>query len=304
MVSTSEDNTGIYREGLTSRRTGLTLWLAAGIGALLFVVWVWLSSWWVPVTAVDISQLRANTLLPAPTLTRQIRQDFVARNDGLYQVELLVSGQQGDEATGRLEIQLLDAEGQVVAARSLEGASLGERQPLALAFEPQGASAGQRYQLIIGGTASNSASVWGYDLDSYGNGQLTLAGGESEAEDLRFVSRYQLSPRAAVGELGRTIADNGWIMLLALALCFPFLAGCVVKVPVELHESIETWRGMDATLATDHVKLSKKNYKGQKKKDMIGLVRLKLKIADETFQYSKSNVEKIPDKPGNEKGDE
>ncbi|UCG23729.1 MAG: hypothetical protein JSW55_16555 [Chloroflexota bacterium] len=226
MAPTSQDSAGNYLDRLASRWPKLPLWPFFALGACLFLGWAWLSNWWTPVTAVDISQLRANTLLPAPNLTIQIRQDFVANKDGLYQVELLLSGQDGDENNARLEIQLLDAAGRPIAGRSLDGNALSDQQPVTLTFEPQKASAGQRYTLQASGTAGNRASLWGYDLDSYDDGQLALIGSQTTAQDLRFVSHYQLTVRSAVQELGRMVSAHLGTMALALTLLF--MPGCLL----------------------------------------------------------------------------
>ncbi|HSG15260.1 MAG TPA: glycosyltransferase family 39 protein [Anaerolineae bacterium] len=226
MASTSQDNVGNYLGRWLSRWPTLPLWPFFILGGLLFLGWAWLSNWWTPITAVDISQLRANTLLPAPNLTSQIRQDFVAQKNGLYQVELLFSGQDGNEGNARLEIQLLEASGRPIAFRSLDGSTLSDQQPITLSFEPQAASAGQRFTLQVSGTAGNKASLWGYDLDSYEDGQLALVGSQTAAQDLRFVSRYQLTARTAVSELGRMVSAHSRTIALALALLF--MPGCLL----------------------------------------------------------------------------
>ena len=217
---------GESRDRLPAWWSRIPLWPVFILGGVLFLTWAWFSNWWTPITAVDISQLRADTILPAPNPARQIRQDFVANKDGLYQVELLLSGHEGGQAGGRLVIQLLDAGGLPVAQRILDNQSLGDRHPMALTFQPQNDSAGQKYTLLISGTAGNDASVWGYTLDTYEAGQLTLFGEESEAGELRFVTRYQLSAGAAVKELSHTLTSRGWTMLLALAMLL--MPGCLL----------------------------------------------------------------------------
>jgi hypothetical protein len=206
--------------------SSIPLWPAFILGGLLFIIWAVLNNWWVPITAVDISQLRADTVLPAPNSSLQISQDFVANKDGLYQVELLLSGQQQDGIGARLEIQLLDNRGLAIASQTVDRLSLGERHPLALTFTPQDASAGQRYSLLISGADGNSASAWAYSLDVHQGGQLALFGAETEAQDLRFVTRYQLSAAAAARALYHLVADNAATILLALALLF--MPGCLL----------------------------------------------------------------------------
>ena len=226
MTSTDPDMVGEVRDRLPAWWSRIPLWPAFLLGGVLFLTWALLSNWWTPITAVDISQLRADTVLPAPNPSRQIRQDFVANKDGLYQVELLLSGHEDGQASGRLVIQLLDDKGRPLADRSLDGGSLGDRHPFVLSFKPQNTSAGQRYTLLISGTEGNNASVWGYSLDAYEAGQLTLFGGESMAKELRFVTRYQLSAGAAVEELSRLLTSNGRTMLLALAMLL--MPGCLL----------------------------------------------------------------------------
>ena len=226
MAPQSQYSAGEYPERLKNRWPKPPLWSFFVLGGFLFLGWAWFSSWWTPITAVDISQLRANTILPAPNLTTQIRQDFVARKDGLSQVELLLSGQEGSEENARLEIELLDAAGRPIAVRSLNGRALADRQPVALTFKPRLTSAGQRFTLQVSGTAGNGASLWGYDLDSYEDGQLSLIGGQTTAQDLRFVSRYQLTAGLAFRELGRLLSAHSGTMALALALLF--MPGCIL----------------------------------------------------------------------------
>ena len=224
MAPISQFNVGKYLDRLAGRWPRMPLWALFMLGGCFFLSWAWISNWWTPITAVDASQLRANTFLPAPNLTRQIRQDFVAQKDGLNQVELLASGQDDDKNNARLEIQLLTG-GRPIASRSVDGNLLSDQQPVTLTFEPREASSGQKFTLQVSGTAGNKASLWGYNLDSYEDGRLALIGGETTAQDLRFVTRYQLTARTAVKELGRLVSANLGTMALAIALLF--MPGCL-----------------------------------------------------------------------------
>lgn len=204
----------------------IPLWPIFFLGGLAFVTWALLTHWWAPITAVDISQMRADIVLPAPNPSRQISQGFVADKNGLFQVELLLSGQQDADSMASLDVQLLDDRGVAIAAQTVDHTSLGDQHPFSLSFPPQKASAGRGYTLLISGGTGNSASVWAYSLDVRGGGQLNVFGGETEAQDLRFVTRYQLSMASAAKEVGRLVTKHAATIVLALAMIF--MPGCLL----------------------------------------------------------------------------
>ncbi len=196
------------------------------LGGCLFLIWALMTGWFAPVVAVDINQTRTNTVLPTPGPTIQLRQSFVPQHDGLSEVEVILARSAEAEGIGRLELQLLDSNNEVIAARSFETQELRHNQSLLLRFPPQAESAGQQYKLLIGGTAGNDTSVWGYDLDVYGDGEMTIVGGDTTAQDLRFVTRYQLLSSSAIKSLVDTIITNAGLLLLALA--FAFMPGSLI----------------------------------------------------------------------------
>ena len=213
---------------ITHRLSRWWLVLPVMIGILLFLIWTWATGWFIPIISDDISQIRANTTLPALQETSQVRQTFIPRHDGLTEVEVMIVRPPEGESAGRLAMQLLDSNGQTVGARSFESRDLFHNQTVNLHFPPQAGSAGQPYTLLIAGTAGNDASVWGYDLDVYKEGELTMVGEETAAQELRLTTRYQLSFAAAIEALAGTVWANGGLMLLALV--FMFLPGCLLLV--------------------------------------------------------------------------
>jgi hypothetical protein len=193
------------------------IWLILFLGASALLLWAAVTGWPAPITAVDVNQHRVNTAVPAPQETSQLRQTFTAGHDGLSEIELLLVRYGEDDANNRLELQLLDSEGDVVSAKSLDSRSLTHNQSYTLRFPPQPNSGGRQYTLLIGGTAGNNVSVWGYDLDVHSGGQMTFVGAETAAQDLRFVTRYRLSLAAALASLGSVARYEGVLLLLALA---------------------------------------------------------------------------------------
>ncbi|MEJ2746543.1 MAG: hypothetical protein P8183_01285 [Anaerolineae bacterium] len=123
----------------------------------------------------------------------------------------------------RLEVELLDDNNQIVAEQELPTRTLAHNQTIAFRFEPQRQSAGRHYTLQIGGSADNPVSVWGYSLDVYGAGSVVLDGGAlatavpaTPANDLRLVTRYQLTWPDAITSLGNILWYEGLLILLAL----------------------------------------------------------------------------------------
>lgn len=196
------------------------------LGGSFFLIWALMTGWFAPVVAVDINQARTNLVLPTPGAAIQLRQTFVSQHDGLSEVEVILARSSEAARSGRLEMQLLDSGNEVIASRSFENQELRHNQSLLLSFPPLAGSAGQRYSLLIGGTAGNDTSVWGYDLDVYGDGELTIVGGDATAQDLRFITRYQLSASSAVLSLAETTITNAGLLLLALA--FTFMPGSLI----------------------------------------------------------------------------
>jgi hypothetical protein len=193
-------------------------WLPFVAGAGLLLLWAWATGWPDAITATDINQHRANVVLPVPQASQLIEQRFVPRHQGLSEIELILARQAEATVDGnaRIRLQLFDDTGQLIAERAFDSHSLQHNQTLALRFPPQPQSAGRPYRLVIGGNAQNEVSVWGYNLDAHEQGAVT-AGSATTAADLRFVTRYQLLPAAAVAHLWSILRSEGAYLLLALA---------------------------------------------------------------------------------------
>jgi len=106
----------------------------------------------------------------------------------------------------------------------LQSRTLAHNQTHTFRFPKQPHSAGQRYVLQLSGNKGNRVTVWGYTLDSYGAGELSLVGTEDRpgtppltAKDLRFVTRYQLQLTDSLMALGTILWRQGPLLLLALA---------------------------------------------------------------------------------------
>lgn len=184
---------------------------------------------------VDVAQGRLDTALPVPHGDLMLAQDFVARHDGLQDVEIRLV-RYGDEPpveSGVLTLRLVDDAGQVVAEERLEAADYNHNDVYVFAFPRQNDSAGRRYTLEISGNADNPLSVWGYSLNVYDGGALQAQPGALNVEtaaldaaDLNFRTHYQLTWREAGRALAQTLYFEGALFLLAL-LFLP-LPGCLL----------------------------------------------------------------------------
>ncbi len=191
-----------------------------------------------PLTAVDITQGRLDTALPAPRPGLRIEQTFVPRRDGLSEIELILVhyGEAAPAGPGSLLVELRDANGALVAADQLAAAGLTHNQTYTLIFPPQSDSAGQTYALSLSGDESNPVSAWSYSLNVYDDGELRLIGGQAgeqanqpAAADLRFTTRYVLTPGDALA--AATAPLRQWLILLAAALLLP-LPGALLLLAV------------------------------------------------------------------------
>ncbi|MGB3716463.1 MAG: hypothetical protein WA996_18750 [Candidatus Promineifilaceae bacterium] len=199
-------------------------WLLLLIFGGLFAIWAILAQWQSPITAVDLNQPWLNTALPPPGEDGQIRHSFTPKQDGLREVELLVARYGSEENNSRLDFQLQDAAGALIAAESWNPAPQ-DNQPYILRFPAQDDSSGQRYTLIIGGSAGNTFAPWGYDLDVFPDSEIILIGEDSAAQELHFTTRYQLSLPAALAELARLSSSKAGF--IALSVLFLLLPGCL-----------------------------------------------------------------------------
>ncbi|MFQ5399513.1 MAG: hypothetical protein ACE5E7_07935 [Anaerolineae bacterium] len=214
--------------------------LALLLGAILFLAWAWLAGTPAvsgPIVADDINQHRINAALPPPRGNALIRQSFTPRWDGLREIELTLVRYDDPAQDGRFRMQLLDDTGAAVATRELDTRSFANNHVYLFRFPPQRHSAGRRYTLQLSGSEDNPLSAWGYTLDVYDEGDLTLTngalakegGGESfssTARELRFVTRYQLTWTDAAAALCTMLYRDGLLLLLALLLIL--MPGCLI----------------------------------------------------------------------------
>ncbi len=180
-----------------------------------------------PLLADDVTQGRLDTALPAPQEALLIEQSFVPRHDGLTAVELLLARYDGQApADAHLDVALWDDAGTLVAAESLSVAALSNNQSYTLHFAPQRDSAGRRYVLRLRGSEGNPVSAWGYSLDVYSGGELTLDAGAlatppaTAARELRFTTRYALTGGGAWAAAVVPLRGE-WLMLQVAALLLP-----------------------------------------------------------------------------------
>lgn len=215
----------------------LGYWVIGVLGAALVVAWVWLGEpsrplaippIAAPLLADDINQHRLNTVASAPAGSLVLEQTFTAQKDGLREIELIFARRDEPTAneTGRLTLKMLTQDGRLLAEQTLKTRNLHHNQTYVWQIPRQGDSAGQAYVLQISGSPDNPVSVWGYDLDAVSSGEFSAAAGETAVQDLRFITRYQLSWGSALGHLGQTAVHDGSFFLLALA--FLLLPGCLI----------------------------------------------------------------------------
>ena len=194
-------------------------WFLALAGALFLFVAAAAAGWPEPIVATDLDQHRFDVALPPPAAGTAIAQTFRAGRAGLQEIELRLAESGETAAPGAtLTAQLLDDGGRQVAERRWQNAELQDGGPLLFSFAPQSRSAGRTYTLVLRGSEGNGYSVWGYSLDVLEHGALAVSGAETEAQTLRLVTRYRLTWPAALRHLGRTLGEEGFLLLLALAL--------------------------------------------------------------------------------------
>lgn len=239
-------------EPLTARFPGARLHRARWrlvtflVGAILALAVAAARAWPPPVTAVDVEQSRLDVALPPLPAGEPFVQTFRPAHDGLMEVELILA-QLAANAGGDITLRLEDEAGAVVAARTWPASSLQHNQLLSLRFPPQPASAGRLYALALSSGGAPALSFWGYSLDVYADGELTAPG--ASARELRFVTRYQLLPAAAMRTVVGDLAENAGLLLLTLALALmPGALLLSITRPHALAGDRAAWWGVALTL--------------------------------------------------------
>lgn len=182
-----------------------------------------------PLKAVDISQGRLDTALPAPQGEITLEQSFTPSRNGLTELELILvkhNSSSEEPVDGRFLMELWDSRGNRIATRSHATSDLSHNQIYTMQFPPQANSAGQPYFLRLTGTTGNLISTWGYSLDVMDRGELVVTGAESAAQEMRIITRYALQGRDIPTILGQFIREDGSLFILSLA--FLFLPGCLL----------------------------------------------------------------------------
>lgn len=226
-------------------------WAPVLLGAIVIisVAWIWertapenAQNFFDNLVDVDLEQGHIDTALPIPRGDLIIKQSFVSNHNGLREIELTLAryGEAADDVGGRLYLRLVDETGAVLAEQILDTPALSHNQVLRLPFPSQSNSAGRKYELQISGSQENSVSIWGYSLDVYDRGAVSLtqdlANREpviTTAQDLRFVTRYRLTGLGALKALAETFYFEGLLFVLALFV-FP-LPGCLLLLIFQFH---------------------------------------------------------------------
>jgi len=241
----------------------IDLWIENGrwrilflfLGAALLAGWIFIArpaDFTAPLLATDDKQERLNSVAPATNGRFFIQQTITPSRDGLREVELLLArSTDATESNGRFFIQLFDAADTLIAEESREGQMLSHNQSFILRFPPQPHSANQTYSLRISSEQGNRISLWGYDMDVYAGGEMSVEGqGEvpqTAVSDLRFITRYQLTAGNLPAMLAKLFRESGLIMLLAL-LFLP-LPGLILLLSLPRLPRLNVWAWMGVALA-------------------------------------------------------
>ena len=89
---------------------------------------------------VDLNQARIDTALPIPRGDLTITQSFVPRHDGLQEIELTLAryGETTEIDNGRLTLQLLAENGDLLGEKALETAAVAHNQVVKFPLFPPG----------------------------------------------------------------------------------------------------------------------------------------------------------------------
>lgn len=199
-------------------RTPIAIWAAVGI-TLALVAAAW-RGWPDPVVAIDVEQTRRNILVSPPQPGAPIAQTFTPSHNGLSQISVwLAMAQSEGGAAASATVTVIGPDGLTLATRVVRPPDIPDPSSLSLHFEPQPASAGEPYQIVIAGRTGNQIAPEGYTLNTVVGGHLSgpdLNG----AQVLRFTSRYTLTWREGVAAAGR-LAGRWWLILLTGAALIP-----------------------------------------------------------------------------------
>ncbi len=195
------------------------------LGIFILFAYAWWSGWPAPILSVDVEQVRVNEALPLPTEGVVIRQGFVARYDGLRQIEVLPAKFQGERPDGELIFRLLDDTEEVVAEKRVDTRRFTHNQAWKWDIARQDASAGREYALEVTSDKEVPFSLWGYTLDLL-PGELLITGRQSNVRELRLVTRYELGVGAALRQVAEMMQRDGGLFVLALALML--MPGCLL----------------------------------------------------------------------------
>jgi hypothetical protein len=201
---------------LTKLRGKPLFWISGGLFLLLFLSIAPLRQRLFPAILTDGSrQQRQNVALHIPRSSFSLNQTFVAAQDGLSEVTILLARYDapGVEENARLTLSLYTADNQLLRSQTYRTRDLQHNQQLTLTLPPQPNSNGQAYRLQISGSKDNPVTVWGYDFDSYHDGAFTLqprqldaALPEPRAADIWFVTRSRLT----WGDAGYALLSVSW----------------------------------------------------------------------------------------------
>ena len=208
---------------MNDKKKQLWAFLCFLMGVFVLLCWAWYSAWPAPILSVDIKQERLNKALPLPQNGVEIRQEFYARYDGLREVEVQLARFEREDEGGQLSFRLFDDQDQLVAERMVKTRSLTHNQIWVWHIPRQDESAERRYTLLV--TGDGPFSLWGYTLDVL-SGELDVSGAKTEARELRFVTRYELTFGAAIKQLVALLQRDG--LFLGLALGFVLMPGCLI----------------------------------------------------------------------------
>lgn len=191
-------------------------WLPLLLGAVLLLIWALLTGWPPAIIAIDINQHRADTPAAIPNGAVELQQTFVARRDGLQEIELLLVKHDGAAAPdSQLIIQVRDDSGNLIVQEFLPTNTLTHNDRYTVRFNPQPHSADHTYTLTLRGQNNATVSAWGYAHDVYADGALTQSEPET-ARDLRFITRYRLTVTGALHLLRDTVSSEAILLVTAL----------------------------------------------------------------------------------------